>query len=521
MATWYVRPDASHGGANNGTSFANAWRGWPAILWSTGGIVPGDTLYVCGGFGSSSPLSLGWHKATSDANRVVIRGDYSELPGSFTFTGTGYLNSTRIYTSFIALTIFGMEGFACILNAAAAGVIIDRCEFIGGTDGVRLNSSTVFTSSTVKNNVIHGQSAMGINHTVGTGSIAPGGIVINGNTIYGVALYAIQAAMNSSAWITSKFANYRITSNTIKDCPGCSIYIRSCHNDITVPSTIYSTDVEVAGNIVDRCGTASGNDGKHGGITVLGCASPLIFNNVVRDTYVTGAGIQTAKNQTPLIFFNTISGIRSGTPTAAFQNGLAIDGNGIFFDNLTTGGLAFGNRISDLISTGNTNSGTGLSIWDSTGVQFIGNIVDNCYCGASYGRANERDNAINNNTFINCDVGIDKVGASALAGNTTVKNNLLVNCGIGFRSKVNPSITADYNCVHGSKTAYSGIPPGAHDTSINPQLDSAYRPQNPRLKRAGIYLGGKDYNGKQFYNPPNIGAVDDMTSTPRYLLLPR
>ena len=58
----------------------------------------------------------------------------------------------------------------------------------------------------------------------------------------------------------------------------------------------------------------------------------------------------------------------------------------------------------------------------------------------------------------------------------------------------------------------------ATDLTVPPQLDVDYRPHNPALKRTGIYLGGKDLLGKQFYNPPNIGAVDDTTSTPRYLL---
>lgn len=52
----------------------------------------------------------------------------------------------------------------------------------------------------------------------------------------------------------------------------------------------------------------------------------------------------------------------------------------------------------------------------------------------------------------------------------------------------------------------------------DPNLDEWYRPRNPALKRAGIYLGEKDFMGKQFYDTPNIGAVDDEVD-PRYLLM--
>jgi len=33
MATWYVRPNTSHSGSRNGTSYATAWGGWTEIVW--------------------------------------------------------------------------------------------------------------------------------------------------------------------------------------------------------------------------------------------------------------------------------------------------------------------------------------------------------------------------------------------------------------------------------------------------------------------------------------------------------
>jgi hypothetical protein len=274
----------------------------------------------------------------------------------------------------------------------------------------------------------------------------------------------------------------------------------------------------VSGNTIYNCGTVAGANGNHGGMAISGFSSPVITNNSVRDCYVTGAGIQTAKNKYPLVAFNRVSRIRSGTPTAYYQNGFPIDGNGIFFDDLSIGGLAYGNYISGLISTGVSNSGAGLSFWTARDTKYIGNVVVDCYVGANYGHASETGNQILNNTFIRCNTGIDRVGTAALSGNIVVKNNIFLNCAIGFSSGANPSITADYNCLHGFVTDYAGVTPGPNDLKVDPILDEHYRPRAAALKRSGATLVGKDFYGKQFYNPPNIGAVNDLPATPRYLL---
>src|SRR5215470_5699077 len=46
-ATWYVDNAAS--GANNGTSWSNAWKSFSAVVWGTGGVKAGDTLFISGG----------------------------------------------------------------------------------------------------------------------------------------------------------------------------------------------------------------------------------------------------------------------------------------------------------------------------------------------------------------------------------------------------------------------------------------------------------------------------------------
>lgn len=513
MATWYVRPDTSHNATRNGTSYATAWGGWAEIVWAGAGIAAGDTLYICGSHAYTTQTTIGAHGATSDANRMVIRGDYSAASGSIAYSGASWMDAYQPYTSIINLTISSTaSGYNCIYQSAAAGFVLDGCTLIGGDSGIVLGSGTAFTSITIRNCNISGQSIAGINQSISTASIVSAGVTITGNTIHDTSLYGIQLSIASSAWTTSSLKNYLVANNNVYNTPGPSIYLRTCNNDLVTYPTIYSPGLTVSGNNVRNCGTTAGDNGKHGGILVMGFSSPIIINNLVKDTFVTGAGIQTAKNKYPLIALNTVSGIRSGTDTASFQGGYPIDGNGIFFDNLTIGGLAFGNRISNLVSTGDPNSGTGLAFWTATGAKFIGNIVENCNRGVFYGRSEETGNVVRNNTIINCNVGIWKVGTNVLTGNITVKNNIFHNCATGFSIPANPGITADYNCVYGATTAYSGISAGSNDLSVNPSLDSRNRPQTTSVKTGGSQASGLDFYGNPFGSTVAMGAVSTIPS---------
>lgn len=59
-ANWYVDKDAV--GANNGSSWSNAWASFSRIVWGGGGVKAGDTLYISGGSSSKTyyeSLSVG------------------------------------------------------------------------------------------------------------------------------------------------------------------------------------------------------------------------------------------------------------------------------------------------------------------------------------------------------------------------------------------------------------------------------------------------------------------------------
>ena len=106
MSTWYVRPNTSHGSTRNGTSYATAWGGWSEIVWGSGGVVGGDTLYVCGAHSYTANIAPGNHGGTS-GSRCVIRGDGVDEAGSIAFVGAYYVNLVRSYTTIRNLAFTG------------------------------------------------------------------------------------------------------------------------------------------------------------------------------------------------------------------------------------------------------------------------------------------------------------------------------------------------------------------------------------------------------------------------------
>lgn len=68
---WYVRPiSGEYGPPEDGSSYANAFDGFAGITWGVGGVVAGDTLYVCGTF--RERLDIGYSGSSGTGNRITI-----------------------------------------------------------------------------------------------------------------------------------------------------------------------------------------------------------------------------------------------------------------------------------------------------------------------------------------------------------------------------------------------------------------------------------------------------------------
>ncbi|SHL42594.1 hypothetical protein SAMN05216428_102367 [Nitrosospira sp. Nsp11] len=533
MTAWYVRPDTSHSATRDGTTYATAWGGWSEIVWGASGVygVNDDTLYVCGAHAYAAIIAVGAHLGTA-AHRATIRGDYAADLGSITFSaGTYNLTCARNYTTISNLRINAGD-YGCIVlgNVALTGVWIlnNYLNASGASTGGLLRMQSFDTWNYV-NTVIDNNDFVG-----GSGSVGGGGI-----TWWATSTTAVTFVNNI------KISNNRFTR--VSAARAVIVLIASTGLPSDTPSGCKLLDVQVYGNTFANCFAAtmeiyaniSGRNtgvricdnvirdqseigGLGGGIVLGGFAQSLTSgfgsNIVTRNQAYELYGISGFVNLfygTYRVFNNFADGI--GTST--------IDGNGVLFDHGCDNCEAFCNEFHNIRGTGAEgyySGGFGILVLDATNCKAYGNVVDGCVTGVAFGNKDGGQSAnVFNNSFLNCSqAGAYLVGGAEITNNL-VRNNIFT-ATRSAASAVKNSAAAwtgeSGNCYHGFGST-QGHTLHASTTDVDPELDADYRPRCATLKRAGTYFGGKDFSGKPFYNPPNIGAVDDVTTTPRYALI--
>lgn len=157
---WYV-DNAIQGGANNGTSWANAWSSFAAINWS--GVKPGDVIYVSGGTKSQTyteswtvgasgtagnPITIAIDAADPNHNGTAIfdynaDGDTSTRTGILVdqsyITFTGNVNGKRHFQLNNLRNILDRTAPIGIYGWSTTGVIVDHFTFINDNNPVRLD----------------------------------------------------------------------------------------------------------------------------------------------------------------------------------------------------------------------------------------------------------------------------------------------------------------------------------------------------------------------------------------------
>jgi parallel beta-helix repeat protein len=192
------------------------------------------------------------------------------------------------------------------------------------------------------------------------------------------------------------------------------------------------------------------------------------------------------------------------------------EGHGFAFDDYADNSIFRRNRSYD-------NEGFGFSINRGESNTLVSNIAFNNGGPGVFVNIGYNPSIINNTFTDNNRSGIHARAGEMSFGygckNGVVVNNILTGTkpyGID-NDPANPGFSGASNNIHGfTRPDRTGFTVGM--VTVDPMLDAEFRPYSTALKRAGAYLAGKDFYGKQFYNPPNIGAVDDLTSTPRYAL---
>ena len=191
-------------------------------------------------------------------------------------------------------------------------------------------------------------------------------------------------------------------------------------------------------------------------------------------------------------------------------------------------GFAFDDFADDSVFRRNkayNNEGCGFSINNGDRNQIISNIAYGNWQAAVVGNPCD-GTQVKNNTFLNNNAGTGFHQGEIIfhpnCRDAVISNNIASgtsNYGI-YTDPADTGHSGTKNCLHGFGTPDRNSVATATITT-DPALDQRYRPWAAECKRTGTYLGGKDHNGKQFYNPPNIGAVDDTTATARPLIAAR
>jgi hypothetical protein len=513
--TFYVRPDASHGGTNAGTSYANAWQGWASITWGGAGVAAGDTLYVLFDHPRTENVDIGNHGSTA-GNPCIIRGDYPGAPGSFTFTGAYFVNFFRSHTTLLNLTINGGTSNCVYGSGTLAGL-----SFIGNTFNAAAKSALSFgagngtsytdiiiTGCTFTGDCRDGGTATGAINWFAAVTSAVSTITrmtITGNRfvdlIAGRSAIHLRAEDDTDA--ASKMIDVLISDNAFERVSGICIEV---NNGFATFGN--STGIKVQRNVfrdTDEVPTTAfgGCIWLWGFTSSAAFGRPLIEDNVAYNC-VGPAGLVNIFYGDYLVRRNIAYGLSTST----------IDACGVLFDFGCNGATAHSNEFYDLTGkAGVSNSGCAIMVLDSQNVRAFNNLAVRCKVGIHIGaEATTQSSVVDFNTLLECSLyGID-ITATADEANNTVRNNAFtasIGTAVSVRNAGGAWSNENYNAFHGFAAA-SGHTLGANDVTADSLLASDGRPlSGSPLIGAGLHTGyGADFDGVQRFNPPTIGAYE-------------
>lgn len=531
MATWYVRPDTSHSGTRDGTSYATAWGGIGEVVWGASGAygANNDTLYFCGFHVFGAVTALGAHGGTDATHKLNVRGDYPASPGAIALTaGLFYFSVNRSWTNFTNI-VFNSGDNRCVAFAGVVvGVTFTAVTFNGtGLPCVEYLSTTAwnFTTTafyycTFNGGGGGGGAAIHWAPPVTSANFIAGLIIAfntfnNCNATRGVLdFHAAGLAGGTAPNAATKISDLDIHDNIFTNCT--AVMIEAYGPEIFGNNTglrIYRNKIY---------GQRLGSTGLGGAFSLGGFGNSLTADfgpNLIYANEAYGlvgpTGFCNPMYGSYIIFYNYAEDISTTT----------IDGCGILFDYGANGCLAFGNTFKRITGTGNPDfqSGAGIGIIRSaTNIRAFGNIIDGCVMGIWYANQDSGTNSsVHNNHLLNCSLaGINGNATTFGADSHLARNNILST----HKATVPPVRYLSGAWAGETNNAFVGFQAAGtqaiHATSdtIDPILDVLYRPTLAAAKRKGTYLGGKDRYGKQFYNPPNRGAVEDISIAQRNVL---
>lgn len=186
--SWYV-DNATHGGADNGTSWANAWTSFAGVDWSR--IQPGDTVYVSGGAASqtykdswsvgasgtaANPITIAVGQDAGHSGKVVFDFDadgdastrtaitvmqnYVTFDGSVAGENHFQLNNLRNVTD--------RRAPVGIYGSSNVGVTIEHFTFINDNNPIRLDYANGVTIRDCSFQGVRGDAAIALKASKGS-----------------------------------------------------------------------------------------------------------------------------------------------------------------------------------------------------------------------------------------------------------------------------------------------------------------------------------------------------------------
>lgn len=245
----------------------------------------------------------------------------------------------------------------------------------------------------------------------------------------------------------------------------------------------------------------------------FGVSAAVLYINVASATNPASQGINYAWGRCyNIVVEDCESSYNVSDPIAIYQ-----EGHGFAFDAYADFSTFRGNKAHH-------NEGAGMSVNLGDGNLLESNILTENNLSGIVG-ASCRATNIRHNTLADNNVGpVPNSGEIEIFPNSVVDtSNNIFKSGRARRPyavSVDPTAT-----LTGSKNNAFGYAQvdrtGALTATVldDPQLDGDFRPQAATVIAAATYIAGRDFYGKARKEQPNIGAVEDTTSTPRKLLI--
>lgn len=523
MTTWFVRPDTSHSATRTGTSYDAAWGGWTEIVWGAGGILAGDTLYVCDAHTYSTTIGVGGQVATQ-SSRITIRGDYPGHPGSITFAaGANYIDANRNYMTITALTLNG--GNNAVISPGGApskGLWITNCIINCGTDAAI--KFRAFNTWAYEDTVIDGNTFNSGSGSVGGGCIqwyvtaavtsTVKRLTISNNTFSGNSAQrstVLLKALYGTALETCTIEDLIVSGNTFENCYGVALELE-CKKTVNSKPVGACAGLKIFGNRVVNQGL-SGILG--GGIVPSGFEpsnTPGFGTNDIYSNWCSGlhglTGFCNPLYGTYRIFNNYAENITT----------IDIDGCGVLPDHGCHDTVIFNNEFRNVRGDGSSTysaTGFGILVLDAANITCYGNLVVGCQVGIGFGNKTHAASGVSqssniyNNTFVNCaQHGAYLVGGADNTANL-VRNNIFTGNGMAAVKVDSAAWTGEsYNCFHGFGAPVAHTLAASTITS-DPDLSrvSCKPSATSPVLGAGTPLGGTDFYGKGLPSPAPMGAI--------------